>query len=299
MKTLDKDALVDEKVYQVKKSYYDMALLEDALKNLNIVLKNINTLENMTKSMIQEGYAKNTDLLEVQAKKGNVERYINQMQLNEKLLYQYLSFLLNKDINSIEIPSEDVKITSLSDEEILANNLDIKKATTGLSVTENMVRAQNAAYYPMVGAFGEISTADDTFLGDANDHKAYTVGARLSWNLFNGGIDDASMQKAKIEQMKTKTQVELAKKGILLQAAKIKTEIASLNDDVASLKKELALANEIYESYEERYREQLASMSNVIIKQSEQIEKIVKLEEVKNKRNERIFALEKLSNGER
>ncbi len=299
MKTLDKDALVDEKVYQVKKSYYDMALLEDALKNLNIVLKNINTLENMTKSMIQEGYAKNTDLLEVQAKKGNVERYINQMQLNEKLLYQYLSFLLNKDINSIEIPSEDVKITSLSDEEILAKNLDIKKATTGLSVTENMVRAQNAAYYPMVGAFGEISTADDTFLGDANDHKAYTVGARLSWNLFNGGIDDASMQKAKIEQMKTKTQVELAKKGILLQAAKIKTEIASLNDDVASLKKELALANEIYESYEERYREQLASMSNVIIKQSEQIEKIVKLEEVKNKRNERIFALEKLSNGER
>ncbi len=299
MKTLDKDALVDEKVYQVKKSYYDMALLEDALKNLNIVLKNINTLENMTKSMIQEGYAKNTDLLEVQAKKGNVERYINQMQLNEKLLYQYLSFLLNKDVNSIEIPSEDVKITSLSDEEILAKNLDIKKATTGLSVTENMVRAQNAAYYPMVGAFGEISTADDTFLGDANDHKAYTVGARLSWNLFNGGIDDASMQKAKIEQMKTKTQVELAKKGILLQAAKIKTEIASLNDDVASLKKELALANEIYESYEERYREQLASMSNVIIKQSEQIEKIVKLEEVKNKRNERIFALEKLSNGER
>jgi outer membrane protein TolC len=221
------------------------------------------------------------------------------MKLNEKLLYQYLSFLLNKDVTTIQIPSDDIKIPSLSDDEILANNLNIKKASTGLSITEDMLRVQNAAYYPIVGAFGEVSTADNTFLGDANDHKSYTVGARLSWNLFNGGIDNASIQKAKIEQLKTKTQVELAKKGILLQAATIKTEITSLDDDISSLKKELALADEIYKNYEERYREQLASMSNVIIKQSEQIEKIVKLEEVKNKRNERIFALEKLSNGER
>ena len=299
MKTLDKDALIDEKIYQVKKSYYDMALLEDAIKNLSIVLKNINTLENTTQNMIQEGYAKNVDLLEVQAKKGNVQRLINQMQSNEKLLYQYLSFLLNKDVTSIRTPSEDVKMTELSNEAIIANNLDIKKASTGLDISNNMLRAQQAAYYPTLGAFGEVSTSDNTFLGNADDHKSYTVGARLSWNLFNGGIDNASVEKAKIEQMKTKTQVELAKKGILLQAAKIKTEIASFDDDIDSLKKELALANQIYENYEARYREQLTSMSNVIIKQSEQIEKIVKLEETKNKRNERVFALEKLSNGEK
>jgi outer membrane protein TolC len=299
MKTLDKDALINEKVYQVKKSYYDMALLEDAIKNLEIVLKNIDTLENMTQSMIQEGYAKNVDLLEVQAKKGNVERLISQMKLNEKLLYQYLSFLLNQDVKSIQTPSEDVAMPQMSDESIISANLDIKKASTGLAIRENMVRAQESVYYPTVGAFGEIATADDTFLGSANDHKAYTVGARLSWNLFNGGIDNASLQKSKIEQMKTKTQVELAKKGILLQAAKIKTEIASCDDDISLLKKELLLAEQIYKNYEARYKEQISSMSDVIIKQSEQIERIVKLEEARNKRNERIFALENLSNGEK
>lgn len=299
MKTLDKDALIHEKVYQVKKSYYDMALLEDAIKNLSVIQKNINTLENTTQSMIEEGYAKNVDLLEVQAKKGNVERLLNQMRSNEKLVYQYLSFLLNQDVTSIQTPSEDVNMPQLSDEAILANNIDIKKASTGLEVRDNMVRAQNAAYYPTVGAFGEISTADNTFLGSADDHKSYTVGARLSWNLFNGGIDASSIQKAKIEQMKTKTQVEIAKKGIILQADKIKTEIASYDDDISSLKKELALADEIYKNYEGRYKEQLTSMSTVIIKQSEQIEKIVKLEEIKNKRNERVFALEKLSNGDK
>jgi hypothetical protein len=38
-------------------------------------------------------------------------------------------------------------------------------------------------------------------------------------------------------------------------------------------------------------------MSDVIIKQSEQIQKILSLLEVKNKRTERVFALEKLANG--
>ena len=39
-------------------------------------------------------------------------------------------------------------------------------------------------------------------------------------------------------------------------------------------------------------------MSNVIIKQSEQIQKILQLQQARNKRNERIFALEKLANGD-
>jgi outer membrane protein len=39
-------------------------------------------------------------------------------------------------------------------------------------------------------------------------------------------------------------------------------------------------------------------MSDVIIKQSQQIQKILELQMAQNKRNERIFALEKLANGE-
>ena len=38
-------------------------------------------------------------------------------------------------------------------------------------------------------------------------------------------------------------------------------------------------------------------MSDVIIKQSEQLAKVLELLQVKNKRTERVFALEKLANG--
>ena len=299
MKTLDEKQLESKKIYEVRKSFYDMALVEDSIKNLNTILDNIDTLENMTKSMFQEGYAKNVDLLEVQAKKGNVSRLLNQLHANKKLLYHYLSFLLNRPVEHISTPAKDVQMPNITDEQIISNNLDIKKAATGLEIRKSMVTAEQSAYYPTIGAFAEASTADNTFWGDADKHKAYTVGARLTWNIFNGGIDSSSVQKARIEQMKMQTQLELAKQGIVLKVAKIKTQIESYNADIASLQKELKLANQIYKNYEARYRERLVSMSDVIIKQSQQIEKILQLEEARNKRNERIFALENILNGDK
>jgi outer membrane protein len=299
IKSLDKEKTLNEKVFQLKKSYYDMALLESSIINMQKILSNINALENTTKTMIDVGYAKKVDLLEVQAKKGNVKRLLVQMKANEELLYHYISFLLNEKVEKIELPTSEITQPNFTDEDVLNRNLDIQKASTALEIKESMLDASQASYYPTVGAFAEVSTADNTFLGNASDHKAYTVGARLTWNIFNGGIDNAKVEKAKIEQLKMQSQVQLAKKGISLKLAKIKTEIKSANQEIKSLKKELDLANAIYANYEGRYKEKLVSMNDVIIKQSSQIEKILQLLVAKNKRNEKIFELEKLANGEK
>lgn len=297
IKKLDAEHMKTEKTYELRKSYYDMALLQHSIDHMNTILGNITTLERTTQMMIQEGYAKKVDLLEVQAKKSNLERSIIEMEANKKLLYHYISFLLNQNVQEIELPRNDYPTSALSESEVLENNTDLKKASEGLSIREKMVTLAYAPFLPQIGAFAEASSADTTFLGNFADHKAFTIGAKLSWNLFNGNVDGATLEKARLEKFKTQTQIELAKKGVALQYDKIRTEIESLNAQVKSLEKELELADAIYQNYEGRYHEHLASMSDVIIKQSMQIEKVLNLQMVKNQRNERIFALEKLSNG--
>ncbi len=297
MKTLDRDKVLNLKIYETRKAFYDMRLLEEALKHLYIIDKNIASLENMAESMIEEGYAKNTDLLEVQAKRSNVKRSINQMQANEKLLYHYLSFLLNQEVKTIEVPKNDVELLDIDTQTIVSQNIDVQRATTGLEIRRSMKDIQSADYLPMIGIQANVQTSTDKVEEYAIDKGSYTLGAQLKWNIFNGGSDYAKVEKARLEVLKTQTQVQLAKKGIALQVDKIHTEIKSLDYEIMALTHEFALANTIYKSYEERYREQLSSMSDVIIKQSIQLEKILNLLEVKNKRNERIFALEKLANG--
>lgn len=298
IKELDAKQVLSEKRFELKKSFYDMALLNESISNIEKILDNIHKLEHTTQTMIDVGYAKKVDLLEVEAKKGNVERLLVQMKANRELLYHYISFLLNQKVHHITPPEQEVSEPKYNDTAILERNLDIKKAQNALEVKRNMINAQEASYYPTVGAFAEIATADNTFLGNANDHKAYTVGARLTWNLFNGGSDNAKIEKSRIEELKMQSQVSLAKHGIALKLAKIRTEIKSADEEIASLQKELQLADAIYKNYEGRYKEKLVSMNDVIIKQSARIEKVLQLLVAKNKRTEKIFALEKLANGD-
>jgi len=131
-------------------------------------------------------------------------------------------------------------------------------------------------------------------LGDANDHSSYTLGVQLKWNLFSGGEDSAAIEKARMLHLKMKTRSELAKQGIALKVKEIQTKIKSANSEIKNLTLELSLARQIYENYEDRYKEQLSSMNDVIIKQSSWLEKVLQLLKAKNTRNTQIFALERL-----
>ncbi|MDH5465180.1 MAG: TolC family protein, partial [Thiovulaceae bacterium] len=164
-----------QKIYQVKKSFYDIALLEGFLDNLKKVKKNVTTIETMTKTMVTEGYARKVDLLEVKSKKASISRLISQSEANHKLALHFLSFLLNEPVSAIDTKSiKDVtkKAAKYQIEELLM----VKKAQKGLSIANSMVWIARADYLPTIGAFAEISSADDTFGGDFEDHKSFTVG---------------------------------------------------------------------------------------------------------------------------
>ena len=298
MSRLDTQKVVNEKIYQLKKSFFDIYLLNSYLHNLQIIRNNMIKLENMAQSMIDEGYAKKVDLLEVQSKKANVIRMLNQAKANKKLVYHFISFLLNAKVNSIAGSYEVIQPKILDKDKILNQNLDIKKAKQGLTITNMAIDLQKAANLPQVGAFVEYSSADNTFLGNFADHDAYTIGMQLKWNLYNGGIDQKSIEKARVKNLKVRSQVDLAIKGIALHVDKILTEIKSYDFDINSLEKEIELTRTIYKNYLGRYQEKLVSINDVIIKQSLEIEKVLKLKEIENHRSDKILELDKIADGE-
>ena len=298
MSRLDTQKVVNEKIYQLKKSFFDIYLLNSYLHNLQIIRNNMIKLENMAQSMIDEGYAKKVDLLEVQSKKANVIRMLNQAKANKKLVYHFISFLLNAKVNSIAGSYEVIQPKILDKDKILNQNLDIKKAKQGLAITDMAIDLQKAANLPQVGAFVEYSSADNTFLGNFADHDAYTIGMQLKWNLYNGGIDQKSIEKARVKNLKVRSQVDLAIKGIALHVDKILTEIKSYDFDINSLEKEIELTRTIYKNYLGRYQEKLVSINDVIIKQSLEIEKVLKLKEIENHRSDKILELDKIADGE-
>jgi outer membrane protein TolC len=296
MSQWDTQKLINEKIFQTKKAFYDISLVDNYILNLSKIIQNIEHLESIVKNMGEEGYAQEIDLLEVQARKAEAESMFNQAKLNRDLAYQFLSFLLNTEVSSIKKVNDMAPMPSVDTVEIESNNIDIQKALLGLQITEMAMKVEEANYLPTIGAFGEYGSADDEMWNEFRDKDSYTVGIQLKWNIFNGGIDAANLEKAKVNQLKVQDQVSLAKSGIALKVKKLETEILSKNADVKSYQKQLHFARKVYENYRSRYKEGIVSISDVLIKQSKELEVLLKLLTVKNERNTKIFELKSILN---
>jgi len=296
MSKYDTQKMINTKIYEVKKAFYDISLVNRYISNLSKIMKNIRKLEDVIVSMQKEGYAKEIDLLEVQAREAEAESMYNQAKLNKELAYQFLSFLLNQDVSSIKMVSTKAPMPHVDRNILESNNIDIQKAKLGLQISEMAVKAEKASFLPTLGGFAEYGSADNTLFNDFTGKDSYTFGVQAKWNIFNGGQDDARLEKAKLKRLQVRDQVELAKKGIALQAKKLKTEILSADADIRSYSKQLKFARKVYENYSTRYKEGMASISDVLVQQSKELESLLKLLTVVNKRNTKVFKLESIVN---
>ena len=291
MSQLDTEKLLNEKIFQTKKTFYDISLIEQYIEKLSSIVSNIDELEEIVANMRQEGYAKEIDQLEVQARKAEAQSMLSQATYNRELAYQYLSFLLNETVSSIQPLNKLAPLPEFTQEEIVQNNLDIQKAQLGLKVTDMAIKVEESKFLPTIGAFGEYGSADNTAFNEFRKKDFYTVGLQLEWNIFNGDTDRQSLEKAKIKNMQVQEQVELAKAGITLQIKKLITNIKSKNAEIESLETQYQFAEKVYENYEGRYQEGISSITDVLIKQSKELEVLLKLLTAKNDRNAKVFEL--------
>ena len=288
--------ILNEKIFQTKKAFYDISLIENYIHNLSKIMKNINRLASVVSSMKKEGYAQEIDTLEVQARKAETQSMYNQAKLNRDLAYQFLSFLLDEEVKSIHKVNDMAPMPHINVQSVEENNIDIQKALLGVEITEMSMKVAEANYLPTVGAFGEYGSADNTLWNDFTGKDSYTIGVQLKWNVFNGGIDAANLEKEKVNHLKVQSQVALAKSGIALKVKKLETEVLSKNNDIKSYKKQLRFARKVYENYKARYKEGIVSISDVLIKQSKELEVLLKLLTVKNERNTKIFEINSMIN---
>ncbi len=295
LSTLSREELTVQKIAEVKKSFYALSLLKNHLYRLGLIAQNIEKLEQRAAAMHEEGYAKKVDILEVQTKRADVERLIEQTKANETLLYHYLSFLLNENVESIAGNYEAELHLETPLETILNENRTIKKAEQNEAVSKMNVSLQESSFLPQIGAFVQYGSSDDRLMNDFSSHDAYTVGVQMKWNLFNGGADKAGLEKARVGTMKAASEARLAKETIVWHIRRLQTQLHMYEYEIASLKKEVELSQTVYENYTGRYEQKLSSMSDVMVKQSDALRAVMKLQEAQNARNDVIFELEKIA----
>ncbi|XWK89260.1 MAG: TolC family protein [Phormidium sp.] len=205
------EALSEQTRLDVSNAYYDLQLADEQVRIAESAVRNAQQSLRDAIALEQAGLGTRFDTLRAQVQLANQNQLLvtnrAQQQVNRRQLAQILS--LPQSINIVAAdPVEIAGLWNLTLEESIVrafqNRAELEQQLAQRNVAQQQRRVALAARRPQVNLFANYNLLEvfNDRLGLAD---GYTLGARLNWNLFDGGAARAraAQQEANIEIAET------------------------------------------------------------------------------------------------
>lgn len=235
---------IQQIMFEVKRVYYSLELTNEVVKVVEESLEMAKSALKLTKDNLEQGYAKEADVLMAEVRVADIQAKLIEVKNVKLNTEEYFQFVLGLENNPriITIDKLNKQASPLMHiESSIENRSDLLAYKTGIYARKQLLSAQKMNFVPRINAFGSTEWNDANFLGTSA--KSYTVGAMLSWKLFNGNKNIGGVQKAnaqfenaKVEYSdyleKNKLELNKAKRNLVLTFEQIK--ISELSKKQAS-----------------------------------------------------------------
>ncbi|MBL0309977.1 MAG: TolC family protein [Bacteroidetes bacterium] len=285
MKTsrLSREMSEQEIRYSVAKAYYQAEAAQESMSLLGENLKVIEKLWSDTKAVFAQGLIEEMDVDRLELAKANLESQINIQNQMAEVGLANLKFQMGMPLGEVIVLKE--RLNELKDQAglpvenkfdpsarieydllqtaIKLNGYDVKQKQSGYA--PYMTGFLNYAWTAQTETFGDIFKRDSQSYPDGSTKKVspwYSqglFGVSLKVPIFDSGMKHAQIKQAKLEQQKTKNDLDNFKNASLLQySAAQSTFNAALSDEVNS-KRTLDLSKKIYGKNQIKFTEGVGS----------------------------------------
>ena len=260
---------------EVNKSFMQLQLAYKAVEVLEkanaTAQANLKLVENYAK----QGMLQKTDLLSVQVRVNEVKNQLQYAKSNVQNASDYLAFLLNEDnTNKVFKPTEDIeKVIEISsfDTKLISNRKDILAMDKSVEAYGQMTQMNKMGFLPRLNAFGSYELYDTKIF--QTGAKGYTVGAQLSWSVFDGYKTIGKYQKAKADYDKAQTESDQYKAQSQLELNKTNRQLLDAENKVNLSKLALEQSQEAYRIRENRFKEGLEKTTDLLNSETLQFQK--------------------------
>ncbi len=246
-----------ETVSKARKSFYAVLLAKEAMDMMRSSLKNAEENLANVKLMRSQGILSEYDELRAEVGVDNVRPMVIQSETNYSLAVISLSNVIGKSMTeATEIAGElnflpyDENVLQTAEQTLTESNSNIRALRLQKEVNEAFVYAEKANYLPTVAAFGnyQYQGQKNQFQFGGKDLIASSmVGLQLSLNLFQGFQTNAKVEEAKIEVMKSETQLINVENNLL-------AGLRSLTGSLNQARKRIETQNKTVETAERGYK---------------------------------------------
>lgn len=262
---------VNKAFMQLQLAYKAVEVLEKANATAQANLK---LIENYNK----QGLLQKTDLLSVQVRVNEVKNQLQYAKSNVQNASDYLAFLLdesneNKIYKPLEVIENTIEISTF-ETQLSTNRKDVLAMDKSVEAYEKMAKMSQMNFLPKLNAFGSYEMYDNQLF--QTGAKGYTIGAQLSWDIFDGYKSIGKQQKAKAEFQKAEVEAKQYKAQSQLELNQTNRQLADAENKVNLTKLALEQAQETYRIRVNRFKEGLEKTTDLL--QSETLQQQKELE---------------------
>ena len=251
---------------EVLKAYNGAVLSKDYLKTMKNAQKNIEFIHNSALEFHKNGLVTKIDVNEAKVYMLNVNSKLVEAENNFNLSLAYLKFLTSNELISDVEGIQNIYFDFENEEELYKKALEKRDEVSlqkiSIDANNKNIDVQKSSYYPQVFTHLEYGVNDNRFTSD-QDKDYYMALLGISLIIFDGSRN-ALVEKAKLEELKSKLDYEKLKDGIKLELEKAmlnyKAKQAILKEKIEAKE----LANEVLNQAKLQYKNRLISMTTLL-----------------------------------
>ena len=252
--------------FEVLKAYNGAVLSKDYLKTMKNAQKNIEFIHNSALEFHKNGLVTKIDVNEAKVYMLNVNSKLVEAENNFNLSLAYLKFLTSNELISDVEGIQNIYFDFENEEELYKKALEKRDEVSlqkiSIDANNKNIDIQKSSYYPQVFTHLEYGVNDNKFTSD-QDKDYYMALLGISLIIFDGSRN-ALVEKAKLEELKSKLDYEKLKDGIKLELEKAmlnyKAKQAILKEKIEAKE----LANEVLNQAKLQYKNRLIPMTTLI-----------------------------------
>ncbi|SOE23717.1 Outer membrane protein TolC [Spirosomataceae bacterium TFI 002] len=242
---------------------YDKLALVYASKGVLTTSKNfLNEQEHFVRKAIENGLTTPIDRKKIELAQQQLEGKLMEFEQNKTLLIEVLHQLTNDDrehLSSLSPTLQPYAINTLTGTEKRNEIMALEEAEQATLFKAQMEKNN---FIPKVAVKGRYEFIESGL--SLLDPKWY-VGVGLKWNVFDGFESKLKSEKTKIESLKYGEQKAEAEEMIALSVINAELTYQSSLQNIKMVEKEIDLASDTYDMINKQYKNNLASINDVLI----------------------------------
>lgn len=267
-------------IQQVATNFYQVLISKEKISVINTNLKQMSQLEEMVRGRYENGLAKKIDLDRIKVNKSNLQTeklgLEDALSQQENLLKYYMGMPITEEISLISSPVESFSLIPVFEEKNFSTKElnEFKVLELQDELLDLQKKAQKAEAYPTLSldanyTYNTESSKLDIYSGNALNYDFSAVKLTLSIPVFDGNARRSKIRQIEIESQKVQQEMKRANNELLMNLKNAERKMTISLERIHTQEENKELAQTIFISTQNNYRNGLASLTDLLDAESE------------------------------